>query len=430
MPLEAALKKLLVDCGAAEDLVSHVEKRKCVTVDMLSNWATTKEEIPKTMLAGSDFADDMPSIAIIRSAWEKAQTLRQRALRRSVEGLAEEPEDSVMDPQVHRELLDKFRKMYGIRHIMSANIVTDQLLTAWKREFEKARVTPFEFIRVKTQAAGIMQMPAQRKRIADKITIDFGEEDNLLMDSSKECVDILMWLDASEITCFSWAIAGCFEVQFAKVIGGPEEEVLFVHLQEVTDYRFEFKSRIPELRERYQDYSIARYVNRTEMEFRLKAIELTRGERRVPWGMALLMAIQANPSIWSKHESLLLEIERFKRHKTPSSSYQNQNFTQQPQVIPGLPAIMDSPAVKKGKDGGKGGGKNAQKMRMARTRDGPSAEKLCVRFNDKRGCSEKACKYQHLCDAVLQATGQACMSKSHNAMHHDFKKHGSVKMVN
>ena len=76
MPADAQLKKLLTDCGAPEDLVAHVEKRKCATVDMLSNWATSKEEIPKTMLGGSEFADDMPSIAIIRSAWEKAQTLR------------------------------------------------------------------------------------------------------------------------------------------------------------------------------------------------------------------------------------------------------------------------------------------------------------------------------------------------------------------
>ena len=67
---------------------------------------------------------------------------------------------------------------------------------------------------------------------------------------------------------------------------------------------------------------------------------------------------------------------------------------------------------------------------MARSRDGPNAEKLCVRFNDKRSCNDRSCKYQHVCDAVLQSTGHACMSKNHNAMQHDIKKHGPVKMVN
>ena len=252
MPMDSALKKLLTDIGCSEELVAVIDGKRIVDVMMFANCGTTTTDIVEAILAGSDLRDDLPSKSLVRSAWEKAVAVKTRTLKRQSDGLADEPEDTVMDSQKQDELMTKFRTTYGIKNIPSMKIVSDQLIYAWQREFEKHRVTPFQMNRAKTQAEGIMRMPAKRSRLGDKIAIMVGDEDPLA-DPQKECLDLISWKDTIELVCFSWAVAGCFEVQFAVPPSTVPEEMLCVHLQETTDYRWEFEQRMPDLRERFHD---------------------------------------------------------------------------------------------------------------------------------------------------------------------------------
>ena len=59
------------------------------------------------------------------------------------------------------ELMKKFRGMYKIRHIPAARICSDQILNAFKKEFERYLPTPFDFSRIKTQAEGHYAYPIQ-----------------------------------------------------------------------------------------------------------------------------------------------------------------------------------------------------------------------------------------------------------------------------
>ena len=100
---------------------------------------------------------------------------------------------------------------------------------------------------------------------------------------------------------------------------------------------------------------------------------------------------------------------------------------------PGQLALTDGapPNIPSGKGGGKQSkGKDKHKgPRAVRTRNGPANERLCVKYNDKRGCHVTDCQFKHRCDAVLKSTGAACMGK-HTAIEHDGRRDGEVKMAN
>ena len=135
------------------------------------------------------------------------------------------------------------------------------------------------------------------------------------------------------------------------------------------------------------------------------------------------MSVASNPSIWSKFESLLVEFEAQKPKKV---SQPLQQGSPQPH-IPNLPQLLNQPF--EGGGGSSGDGqpqKGKGRGKVARTRQSKSGEKLCVRFNDKRGCSQKQCKFAHKCDIVLASTGDACMG-NHKATEHNNKQHGQPK---
>ena len=331
--MDKGLTKLLKDIGCQDDLIEVVNTRRITDVIMFSNCGTSTTDIVEAILGGSELATDLPSKALIRSAWEKATSIKQRTLKRQLDGLADEPEDTVMNAQAQDELMTKFRTFYQIKSIPPLKIVTDQLIYAWRKEFEKHRVTPFQMNRTKTQAEGIMRAPQKRSKLNDNIAIMINEELPLL-DTARECLDLLTWLTTCELVCFSWAVAGCFEVQFAVPPSTTTEEMLCVHLQETVDYRWEFEQRTPDLRERYHDWSIARYYNATEGEFRTKAIELDRGPLKYPWGKALTCSVKTNPHLWSKHENLLVELDRHRKRR--------QDPPQPLTTIPGLLAIENA----------------------------------------------------------------------------------------
>ena len=420
--LQPELKKLLEDVGCEEELVQHVLARKCYTMDMFQHWANERTPIEESMLKGSKFAEDMPSIALMRSAWERADTKAQRAKKRAIEGIEDHDDATSMDPQAQVELMAKFRQFYQIKRVPAARICSDTLLNCFKKEFERFLPTPFDFSRIRTQAEGIMKMPSKRTRISEKFAFVQGEDP--LLDAAKESMDLLHWFELFDIVGLSWAVAGCFETDWQAPGAAAPESIKFVHLQDVTDYKWEFQSRMPELRERFADWSISRYYNRTEIEFRGKAIEMTRGELKTPFGPALNLAVGTNPALWSKYESMLVEFEVIKKGARPHHPPQG---GQQP-YIPQLPAIANGQHESGGGRGGaapppKGKGKG---NRFARTREAKNGEKLCVRWNDKRGCTQKQCKFGHKCDMVLASTGDACLG-NHKACDHDNKQHGQAK---
>ena len=152
--------------------------------------------------------------------------------------------------------------------------------------------------------------------------------------------------------------------------------VKFVHMQDVTGYKWEFQSRTPELRERFTDWSIARYYNKTEIEFRGKSIEGTRGELKYPFPPSLNLSVATNPALWSKYDSLLMEFEIYKPKKNTQPIQQGSPQ----QHIPDLLAIANAPHDAGGGHGSgapppKGKGKG---NKFARTREAKSGGEHCA----------------------------------------------------
>ena len=91
MPMDTALRKMLTDIGCSEELVAVIDGKRIVDVMMFANCGTNTTDIVEAILAGSDLADDLPSKSLVRSAWEKAQAVKTRTLKRQSDGLADEP---------------------------------------------------------------------------------------------------------------------------------------------------------------------------------------------------------------------------------------------------------------------------------------------------------------------------------------------------
>ena len=199
--MDKALEKLLTDIGCPPELIAVVDGKRVTDVQMLANCGTNTTDIVEAILGGTDLANDLPSKSLVRSAWEKASALKQRTLKRQMDGLTDDPEESVMDAAAQDELMTKFREYYRIRSVPSAKIVSDQLLTSWKREFEKNRVTPFPMNRAKTQAEGIMKLPAKKSKLGDKIAIMIDDE-SLLAESVKEQFDLI-----PSTQTWSWSVS-------------------------------------------------------------------------------------------------------------------------------------------------------------------------------------------------------------------------------
>ena len=116
------------------------------------------------------------------------------------------------------------------------------------------------------------------------------------IDDAYNTMDIITWPEAFAIIVKSWAIAGAFDVPEQKDSATVCKMCEFSHADQ---YRLEFTHKIEELRRRYTDHSIIKSLCMTEEAFRAKAIELTRSEMQIPWGLSLYKVLNEHVQLWN-----------------------------------------------------------------------------------------------------------------------------------
>jgi len=97
----------------------------------------------------------------------------------------------------------------------------------------------------------------------------------------------------------TWSIAGTFDVEFEG------KQVTFWSWPEATDYVSEFRLKALELAESYVDYSIMKFLEPREEAFRVKTMEMVRGDTKMPWGMALNRALKLYNYFWQNETHIL-----------------------------------------------------------------------------------------------------------------------------
>ena len=431
--MEASLKKLLVDAGCEPPLLAVLEKAKCLKLDIFAHWVRKdaagqdKDDISEVLLAGTTFEKDVPACAMVRSAYAKAKIESERRNKRTSEGLTPEAMDSTLDEEVQEELTSSYLRLYNLKGLNLYLIGSDNLLALIHREFKKLCPSIFEFSQIKTCAESQKRNNTRTSRLLDRFSIVFDE--GPLLQADGVITDLITFLHQFRLAVNTWSLAGCFQHEWTNEAGAAKTE-LFVHRSEAKKYMWAFESLIAELRLRYSDASICRYLQKVELAFRQKAIELTRGPSKVPFGKALLQSLDLNATIWS-HYQYILQDRFFRNGKDGNKGDGRGGGGRSSEGSGGKQG-----GVKKELGDNNGGGGTKRPLDGTAKRGEPQkcrkqvldgGVKLCRNFNEKNGCTSRDCRWTHACDVQL-AAGGVCQKKDHNALKHSNEKHGQAKL--
>jgi len=235
-------------------------------------------------------------------------------------------------------------------------------------------------------------------------------------DEGEEIVFFYEYVDNLEITGNTWALCGAYDAKSVAYPGFMAQWPLIVVY--TNHIRKEGSARLRE----YTETSVLKYTKTVEEKLRLKAIDLVRGECKMPWGAALNAVIDRHAHIWQDEAEVLV------RRSTGQGSAVLRTRDQ---------AERAGGAQGGGKNNGKGGGK--AKSKGSKSSGSPETPKkcwgtvkqdkngtvICKQWNDDRGCKQWCPKKQtHCCDVRL-ASGKPCLATTHKRCTHDPSKHGA-----
>jgi len=379
----------------------------CKTVEDLANWVEKREDLERFFITPIDVAkDDAAQKSRLKMAWRQADAICERALKRQAEGLTEECWDEPLDPEVVTGINEAFKKAYTWRLFPPERVGTDTLVGRVYREFQAFKPTVYSVAKVKTLAISQSKPLAAKRRMGNGVTITMDNEDD---DEDSGCLSLLHYLMAMEVLGNTWVLCGQHQVTFEN------ELVRFVYWPDVTDYMCKLRTEGCALLLENTESSVITYMTTVEEGFRTKAVELTRGDERVPWGKALLRAMKDKESTWDHLLSMLTK----KR----------------------IPTLTPGPSVGATQDRSRrdiGGGNSKKRKVKAELKESEyrrtwvtakwhGSLKMCKKWNDPRGCRNPCADgCSHTCDVVL-SNGNTCGSKSHNRYSHTVADHGMPK---
>ena len=170
---------------------------------------------------------------------------------------------------------------------------------------------------------------------------------------------------------------------------------------------------------KHTEGSIIDYATKVEELFRLKTIQLVRGNDDIPWGTALMKVVKEEAYEWEHHRGLLQPV-RGPVRLSPNGDLPRS----EPQKRP-YPQPSAAPQGKKGKSKGKGDKTEAKRTWKVSTYGDDNIE-ICRRFNDNRGCKGVCPQgHAHACNVVLKS-GKVCAAKPHSKLTHREDSHGAV----
>ena len=234
----------------------------------------------------------------------------------------------------------------------------------------------------------------------------------------------LLFTDMLEVLGNTWAVAGAFTITYdgsdRAYASWPEVYTYVTHVRATTG---------PYLIE-YTELSVVSYATAVEEALRTKAIEYTRGDDSLPWGLALVKAVEKGSSAWDHKKEILQKRRSAAAPPAGGDTYYYQA----------------APPNTKGAGGLKGKGKGKTKTKAPvwppqqegrqrateykRTWHTSNWDEknnvICKPFNDSRGC-RLPCPQgrKHVCDVVL-AAGRTCGGQ-HSRLQHNSAEHGAPK---
>ena len=229
--------------------------------------------------------------------------------------------------------------------------------------------------------------------------------------------DPFIWFENFEGCANTWALAGCFYVSFQDTGDTAAKQILYVHRSDAYGYFRVFKKKFQELRRTFSDASALAYLAAVEQKIRAKAIDLARSNLKIPFGIALTRALLMESTAWQMEATVL-------RYPEPPPNSRRETRVETPAGPKGGgKSSVDTPSTSKNSNA------NGPQKTSARATHIDGKEICPFYQTPKKGCTNKKCNKQHVCNKILISSGKAC-GGSHPACRHNKQRDGEFRMEN
>ena len=393
--------------------------------------------------------DKWVAAAVLNRTWQKAVKMVSRGDARATSSTAcdEDDDDAPLEEEEERQVFSTFYSHYKWDSSAACPIAIEQqgcpsLLGRLRREALRWKPTPFAVSKVRSTGEMVHKTQNKRTRLSEYFTLVHTQGDD--GGSDKALLHLRDFEDRLQMLALTWAIAGCFGVDFKDEDMEKAGQVLYCHWAEASRYVFLVQQKIREEVALHSDTSILDWVTTMELATRERAIEYSRlSMQRVPWGRALLRAFKSMEVKWSTRRDMLTSrgsnalrgLRSVKRSAPLAPAFGGQQRNTRARTGP---KGKNTAPAKGGKGRGAGknraadSGKNANAPSLlTRLRDdgdiNPSDPWVyCQSFNGRKGCSRGACQFKHSCSAKLASTGLPCDRSDHGAAGHISGSHGAT----
>ena len=152
----------------------------------------------------------------------------------------------------------------------------------------------------------------------------------------------------------------------------------------------------------------------------------------MPWGLALVSALEKKASYWDHKANLLVRRARpgdiLPRPPKGGGKTREQRQPIRLKEAPTVDAPLGSAPPPMALEDRPTHAKTSVPRTWTTTYYDRHNSLICKRYNDSRGCSSNCPQgYKHVCDLVLKSSGVACGASSHNRLGHNERDHGDVK---
>ncbi len=418
--MESSFKKYLEKLEVRADVIEYLRSSSCLSFEDFANWVDVAGEVKDVILQKSPAKDDLGQLARIKQAWKEITAIVDRRNKRKAEGMSVEDPDEPLDSDIQKSVIATFNSAYGWPGLSNEEMGSDSLLGRIRRECEKQQPTMFSIDRTKSMAKAMRSASTRKSKLSELVMMEVRAEDGVqVSDLNQVSHPLYKFFDKCKVFFNTTAVAGCFDITWHG------KTMKYVHWAQVHQYQSVLARRSWMLVGRFSDEAIVVCVTAVEEQFRSKAIELTRGEDNVPWGMALVEAQKTNVEVWREVMDLLGiggVPAPFAVLDQPSGQGTEQPLTPPPPTRPDkwprpepkvrpIKAVADTEVPRKQ---WKTANMIAQNW------------KICKKFNDKRGCKGKTCPdgNANVCDVVITGN-KVCARSDHNRAQHDPQKHGA-----
>jgi len=413
--MEPGLRTLLDRNGVDPQIADYLEAKTCLKVETFANWVKDREEVTTKILMKTDHKDDEPQAARLKMAWRQAEAATDRALKRSAEGLDNEPIDDPLPEGDQRALEDVWRRAYGWPALIGERMGCDSLLGRAHREFRKCAPTMFPVSKVRTIATSRMAVPPTKRRISEGLYVTI-DGDTAIEGEEDLSGSLFVYLDLLEVLTNTWSIAGAFDYEHKGVVAK------YASWPQTSSYYYFVKKEVTPLLATFTEASVVTYASSCEEVFRMKCIDLARGADKVPFGKALDEVQILHKGEWLIKKGMLAP----KRSGlAPTQRPPSSHVPEPPRQRPADKAADKSPYLTSNNDRN-----NSNPKKWTTAYKDASGNRICKFYNDKRGCKGgDKCLHgnAHVCD-VLLTNGRVCASKSHTRVTHSPKSHGEPKI--